>query len=247
MQWTDDGILLSVRRLGEASIIADVMTRSHGRHAGVVRGGRSRRLAPVLQPGNAVSVTWQARLAEQLGTYVVEGTELRAAAMMGSGAFLNGITCLACLVSLLPECDPHEAVYEALRIILQHLHRPELAGPLLVRFELQMLAELGFGLELSECAATGGTQELIYISPKSGRAVSRAAGEPYADRLLPLPGFLRGSDAAGLTAEQLLAGFAVTGYFLERRIMEPRGLLLPEARRAFRDLAVRQLGHFTEP
>ncbi len=235
MQWTDSGIILGVRRLGEAHVVLELMTREHGRHFGLVRGGRSRRLAATLQPGNGVTATWQARLDDQLGTYAVEGTELRAARFIGSAFSLYAINVLAVLLRLLPERDPHESLHEALHVIVEHLDAPSVAAPLIVRFELALLAELGFGLDLTQCAATGATQELSFVSPKSGRAVSRRAGEAYADRLLALPAFAREGFLAmddAVAPSDLRAGFALSGYFLERHVFGPRGMAMPDTRAA---------------
>lgn len=234
MQWTDEGIVLGTRRHGEASAIVELMTRGRGRHLGLVRGGAGSRLRPVLQPGNVVSATWRARLDEHLGHYAIEGLSLRAAAFLNAAHALYGVTHLAGLVRLLPERDPHPAVHAALDAALAGLGVPVVAGALAARFELQMLAELGFGLDLSCCAATGTTADLVYVSPKSGRAVSRAAGAPWHDRLLPMPAFLaQDIDIAAIDAADLAAGFALTGYFLARRVYEPRGLPPPAARAAF--------------
>lgn len=232
MEWSDDGIVLGVRRHGETSAIVELMTPSRGRHLGLVRGGISRKIKPYLQPGNSVRATWRARLDEHLGNYTIEGTILRADRVMASASASYCIQTLAGLLRLLPERDPHLALYEALCLITDHLEDPEIAAPLLVRFELQLLAELGFGLDLGECAATGEAEELVYVSPKSGRAVSRAAGEPWKTQLLVLPGFLNGH-AAGATMEDIIAGFALTEFFLVRRVLEPRGIAMPEARSSF--------------
>ncbi|MEY4092134.1 MAG: repair protein RecO, partial [Pseudomonadota bacterium] len=163
MEWQDDAIVIGVRRLGETDVILEAMTRAHGRHLGVVRGGRSRRLQPALQAGNAVSLSWRARLDEQLGQFVVEPMRMRAAAFMGQRRTLYALTTIASLVRLLPERDPHTSLYEALEIILDTMAQDDLAAPLLVRFEVALLAELGFGLDLSECAATGAKDNLIYV------------------------------------------------------------------------------------
>jgi DNA repair protein RecO (recombination protein O) len=232
MEWSDEGIVLGVRRHGETSAIVELMTPTRGRHLGLVRGGISRRIRPYLQPGNSVRATWRARLDEHLGNYTIEGTALRADRVMASASASYCIQTLAALLRLLPERDPHVALYDALCLIMDHLDEPGIAAPLLVRFELQLLAELGFGLDLGECAATGEAEELIYVSPKSGRAVSRAAGEPWKAQLLPLPGFLNGR-AAGATPEDILAGFSLTEFFLLRRVFEPRGIAVPEARASF--------------
>jgi DNA repair protein RecO (recombination protein O) len=232
MHWTDDGIVLGVKRHGETSGILELMTRAHGRHLGLVRGGFSARLKPVLQPGNSLSASWRARLDEHLGTYTVEPLALRAANFFASPHAAYGVTPLAALMRLLPERDPHAALHDALVAILDRLDDAGAAAPLVVRFELQLLAELGFGLDLATCAATSASDELDYVSPKSGRAVSRAAGLPYADRMLRLPAFLRETDARPV-GRDLADGFALTGFFLTRHVMEPRGLALAGERAHF--------------
>jgi DNA repair protein RecO (recombination protein O) len=231
MQWTDDGIVLGTRSHGESSVILELYTREHGRHLGLVRGGRSRRQQPVLQPGNTVHVTWFARLDEHLGNYTVEPAISRAARLMEGRAGVAGITHLAALARLMPEREVHGGLFEALELIADALPEVAVAAPLMVRFELEVLQELGFGLDLSECAATGATQDLVYVSPKSSRAVCREAGEAWKDKLLALPGFLTGSGVAE-TAD-IAAGFRLTGYFLSRHVFEPRGLAMPDAREAF--------------
>jgi DNA repair protein RecO (recombination protein O) len=233
MQWTDEGIVLGVKRHGEGSAILELMTREHGRHLGLVRGGAGSRLRPILQPGNRVAATWRARLDEHLGNYTVEGLELAAASFLAVAQAVYGVTHLGALCRLLPERDPHPQLYEALDEVLTGIIDARLAGPYVVRFELQLLSELGFGLDLGECAATGTTIELIYVSPKSGRAVSRAAGQPWQDKLLRLPGFLGETPAAEPSATDVTDGFAMTGFFLSRHVFEPRGLPLPDARASF--------------
>ena len=232
MQWTDEGIVLGVKRHGEASGILELMTREHGRHLGMVRGGFGTRLKPVLQPGNSVSATWRARLDEHLGNYTVEALNLRAASFFSASHAIYGVTHLAALMRLLPERDPHEALYGIFEGILDRLDDPVWAAPMVVRFELRVLAELGFGLDLTECAATGVAEDLTYVSPKSGRAVSRAAGIPYADRMLRLPAFLQDDDAPASGAD-LADGFALTGFFLSRHVLAPRGLELADERAHF--------------
>lgn len=234
MEWKDDGIVVGVRRHGESSVVLELMTREHGRHLGLVRGGRSSRLQPILQPGNGVEASWRARLDDHLGTYAVEGTHLRAAALMGSAPALYGLAHLGQLVRLLPERDPHPAVYEALDLVIGTLQEPRAAAALIVRFELAILAELGFGLDLSACAVTGAMEDLAFVSPKSGRAVSRAAAEPWAGRLLVLPPFLReGQGRAWPTRDDITAGFALTAHFFARHVEEQRGLPVHETRNAF--------------
>ncbi len=233
MEWRDEGLIIGLSRHGENAAIVELMTRDHGRHKGIVRGGRSQRMQPVLQPGNSVQCTWRARIEDQLGTFVVEPLQTRAAAIMSSGLALRGINLMGALLRLLPERDPHPALFETAQIIAAHLDDEAAAPALMVRLEMAVLAELGFGLDLSQCAATGVTQDLIYVSPKSGRAVSRDAGEPWKDRLLPLPAFLTGLHDSAPLAADIEAGFSLTGYFLERDVYLPRNLEVPPARRAF--------------
>ena len=241
MEWTDEGIVLGVRRHGEANAILEVITHAHGRHLGLVRGGAGARMRPVLQPGNAVRATWRARLDEHLGHYVVEGLRLRAAALLDVSHALYGVTHLAALCRLLPERDPHPLVYADLVAMLDRIDDPVVIAVAVARFELKLLAELGFGLDLDRCAATGEAGDLGYVSPKSGRAVSRRAGEPWHDRLLRLPAFLLDDASARPSAGELADGFAVTGFFLGRYVLEPRGLRLPEARERFIAAAMRPL------
>ena len=157
MEWTDEGIVLGVRRHGESSAIVELLTRGHGRHLGLVRGGSGSRMRPLLQPGNSVRAVWRARLDEHLGYYLIEGTQLRAGSLLASSHAVYGVTHLATLVRLLPERDPHEAVYEATSLIADALDDSALAPTLIARFEAQILAECGFQLDLSCCAATGTT------------------------------------------------------------------------------------------
>jgi len=238
MDWSDEGIFLSGKPLGEANMIAEILTFEHGRHLGLVRGGRSRRIRPVLQPGNLVRVTWRARLSEHLGGFNVEMMEAHGARALDDAPALAAIGTLAGLVKLLPERDPHSELYATTLHLLRSFAEPDIWPTLLVHWEFQLLAELGFGLDLSECAATGTVEELVFVSPRSGRAVSREAGTPYGDRLLPLPAFLLDASAP-LGPADIAAGFALTGFFLERDVLEPHGLKLPPARDRLLDLLAR--------
>jgi DNA repair protein RecO (recombination protein O) len=229
MDWSDEGIFLSAKPLGEANAIAEIFTLGHGRHLGLVRGGRSRRMRPLLQPGNLLRVTWRARLSEHLGGFNVELIEAHAARVLDDKLALAAIGSLAGLVRLLPERDPHPSLHAATLHILRSLDSPDAWSADLVRWELQLLQELGFGLDLSECAATGADRDLAYVSPRSGRAVSRDAGEPYGGKLLALPAFLL-DETAPASASDIVAGLALTGYFLERDVLAPHGLSLPQAR-----------------
>lgn len=232
MQWTDEGIVLGVRRHGEASAILELMTREHGRHLGMVRGGFGSRLKPVLQTGNSVSATWRARLDEHLGNYTVEPMRQRASDFFAAPHAIYGVTHLAAMMRLLPERDPHPGLFSVFEEVLDRLEDPGLSAPLVVRFELQLLGELGFGLDLAQCASTGATDDLVYVSPKSGRAVSRVAGEPWADRMLRLPAFLGDLETVP-SGRDLADGFALTGFFLSRHVLEPRGLALSDERAHF--------------
>jgi DNA repair protein RecO (recombination protein O) len=232
MQWTDDAIVLGVKRHGEANAIAELFTRAHGRHLGLVRGGFGSRMKPILQPGNSVAATWRARLDEHLGAYTVEPVRLRTASMFAAHHALFAVMHLAALARLLPERDPHGSIYEELEGILDRIDDAAAVACEVARFELRMLAELGVGLDLSSCAATGVTDELIYVSPKSGRAVSRDAGEAWRDKLFKLPIFLNDPNAVP-SGNDLADGFALTGHFLERLVLETRGLNMPEARTQF--------------
>ena len=232
MNWTDEAIVLSVRPHGETAVVAELLTREHGRHAGLVHGGHSRRLRPLLQTGNHVDVVWKSRLADQLGHYSVELRRGFAAEAMARAdpAGLAALSSLAMLARLLPERDPHPALFEISLFVLGFLDDASVWPALMVRWELALLAELGFGLDLGQCAATGSNDQLVYVSPKTGRAVSASAGEPYKDRLLALPGFLAGRAQGGVDLSNLAAGFALTGHFLESRALAPRNSSLPEVR-----------------
>lgn len=230
MNWSDEGVIISVRPHGETAAIVEVLTREHGRHAGLVHGGRSRRTRPVLQVGNHVAVTWKARVADHLGHMSVELIRSYAAVAMDDAATLAGLTSLCALARLMPERDPHPNLYEVTLFVLAYLDDASVWPALLARWEIALLDELGFGLDLARCAATGGNDDLIYVSPKTGRAVSASAGEPYRDRLLSLPAFLLPGRKASVAPGDVERAFALTAYFLEQRVLSPRGEELPEAR-----------------
>lgn len=242
MQWQDEGIILGTRKHGETSVILEAMTPRHGRHLGLVRGGRSKRMQPVLQAGNRVDLTWRARLDEHLGTFQAEPVALNAARLFNSAAAIYGLQLLAAHLRLLPERDPHSSLYDATKIIVDHLDDAQAAAELLARFELLILEELGFGLELSCCAATGTRDELIYVSPKSGQAVSRAAGQPWADKMLPLPAFLERGSRLRADADAIAEAFALSGYFLSRHVYDARGIERPEERAGFIAAACKAIG-----
>lgn len=238
MDFSDEGILISSKPLGEANTIAELLTAKHGRHLGLVRGGRSRKMRPLMQLGNRLSVTWRARLSDHLGGFNVEMLEPHAARVLDDQVALAAIGSLTGLAKHLPERDPHPQLYYGALEVLGALDEVKVWPALLVRWEMLLLQDLGFGLDLSECAATGTDADLIYVSPRSGRAVSRDAGQPYCDRLLKLPRFLLEYDAAPALSD-ILSGFTLTGHFFERDVLSPHGLTLPAARTRLIELLTR--------
>lgn len=241
MDWRDQGILLSTRRHGESAAIIDVFTKDHGRHAGVVRGGAGRKIAPVLQPGAQLDVAWRARLEDHIGTYLVEPLRSRAAAALSGRLALAGLNTVTALVAFcLPEREVHGALYQRTEQLLDLLGQDEIWPLAYLNWELQLLEETGFGLDLSSCAATGQTTGLIYVSPKSGRAVSKQGAGEWADRLLALPACLRGEGPA--PDDEIVQAFHTTGYFLMQRLAPALGNKpLPEARSRFVDTFIRTL------
>lgn len=231
MQWTSNGLLIGVRRHGETSVIAEVMAAAHGRTQGLIRGGRSSKLAATLQPGNTVQVTWRARLAEHLGTFTVELVDARAADLIADRTRLYACQLLCDHLRLLPERDPHDRLL-GLAVDALDDGKDRLAlGAELARFELALLDELGFGLDLSACAVTGQTTDLTHVSPKSGRAASREAAAPYRDRLLRLPPFLIAGAAAPASSD-LADAFRLTGHFLHMHVWDARQIETPPMRDA---------------
>jgi DNA repair protein RecO (recombination protein O) len=229
VQWQDEGLVLAVRRHGESSAVASLLTRAHGRHAGLVRGGTGRTARPVWQPGNRLQIAWRARLPEQLGSFTGELLTPTAAFLLDDPGRLAGVSSACALLdATLPERDPHPGLYDALLEWLDELVHGGTWREDYVRFELALLADLGFGLDLSACAVTGATDDLAFVSPKSGRAVSRAGAGAYAPRLLPLPPFLTGRQPADLA--QVQDGLRLTGAFLRRHIFDASERPMPAAR-----------------
>ncbi|MCV6547487.1 MAG: DNA repair protein RecO [Cohaesibacter sp.] len=234
MEWTSEAIILGTRSHGERAVILEVMTAQYGRHLGVVRSGRSKQMQPVLQIGNSVQVTWKARIESHLGQFTVEPVRSRAAQLMETPLGTYGIQFLTELLRLLPERDPHPYLHQALSVIVDEFTEADIAAELMIRFELALLAELGFGLELQSCAATGKNDDLAYVSPKSGRAICRDAGRPYHDRLLALPHFLLGQGTGNrLAFSEIEKGFHLTDFFLKRYIYQPREQSEPAMRESF--------------
>lgn len=231
MDWRDDAIVLGLKAFGENGAILEALTRAHGRHLGLVRGATSKRLKGALEPGNVLKVHWRARLDEQLGAYTVEPEQARAQQFFHDGLKLAGLAaaCAICAASL-PERENHARVFDALDALLEATAAKTSPAWVedYVRFEIMLLEDLGFGLDLATCAATGARDNLVYVSPKTGRAVGKAAGAPYRDKLLALPNFLTPEDGAP-DAKDLVDGMALTRFFLERMTLE-HGVVLPPAR-----------------
>ena len=242
MEWCDEGLLLSSRRHGESSVIIEVLTAGHGRHAGLVQGGASRRLAPVLQPGAQLDLTWRARLDDHLGTYRVEPLQTRASALMAERPRLAAFNAMSALIlALVPDRAPDPVLYDLTMGLTGTLaDRESTATDQAAHYaawELGLLATLGFRLDLSECAATGSGEDLIWVSPKSGRAVSRRGAAGWEDRLLALPPFLKGGVPTQKDAE---AALRLTGHFLTHWVLPATNLThLPEARARLIDLVGR--------
>lgn len=231
MDWNDHGIVLSARRHGESSMILSILTEAHGRHAGLMHGGQSRRRRGVLEPGNLVAATWRARLEEHLGTYTVELVTGYAARILDHADRLSALTAIcAMLDTSLAERELHPGLFGDTLQLIDGLEREDFAARY-VRWEIDLLSELGYGLDLSSCAATGVVDDLIYVSPRSGQAVSRDAGAPYRDKLLPLPDFLKGEGQPN--AGDVLDGLRLAGYFLDRHVLLPQDRRLPDARERF--------------
>lgn len=235
MEWTDEAFVLAARPHGEGAAVVQLLTRAHGRHAGLVHGGASASKRAVVEPGNRVQATWRGRLPEHLGRLAVEVERPYAAMFMDDPRRLAALA-TACAIgeAALPEREPHPALFRATEALLDALSSTgdEVWPAVYIRWELGLLGELGFGLDLSSCAATGQADDLVYVSPRSGRAVSREAGAPYADKLLVLPGYLAPSSrgGGGVSPGDIGDGLRLTGYFLARHVFDPLNRPLPAAR-----------------
>ena len=245
MEWSGSGIILGTRRHGESSVIVELFTPDRGRHLGLVRGGRGKRLRAILQPGNRVVATWRARLEDHLGQYTMEPDRLDAASFMADPLRLSALNTLDELVRLLPERDPHQFLFDGYVHILDCILNETFWIQDYIRWELQLLQDLGFGLDLTSCAATETTENLVYVSPKSGRAVSAEAGEPYKDKLFHLPQFLIQDQPSIPSWNEFDAGLRLAGYFYARHIYEPRKVVAPESReRMIRLLEKKNSSHY---
>ncbi len=233
MEWREEGLLLAVRRHGESAAIIEVLTEGHGRHAGIVRGGGSRKMAAILQPGAQLDATWRARLEDHLGTFTIEPLKSRAH-LMSDKLTLAGLNALTALLSYaLPEREAHATLYRQTVTVLDMMEG-EFWPLAYLRWELSLLDELGFGLDLSRCAVTGAETDLTYISPKSGRAVATGGAGDWADKLLPLSPALTGKSADPV---DIAAGLKVTGHFLLTRLAPALGAKpIPQARQRLVEL-----------
>ena len=241
MEWRDHGILLSCRRHGETAAIIDVFTEDHGRHAGIVHGGASRKKAPVLQPGAQLDLLWRARLEDHLGSYQAEPLRSRVAAALSGRLALAGLNAVTGLLGFcLPERAPYRDLYRQTEQLLDLLGQDDLWPLAYLKWEMTLLETMGFGLDLSACAVSGRNEDLAYISPKTGRAVSRQDAGQWVNRLLPLPPVLRGEGTG--PDHEVAQGLRTTGYFLEMHLAPSLGNRpLPEARGRFMDAFARRL------
>ena len=241
ISWRDDAILLNTKPLGENSVIIDVFSPEQGKCSGVVRGGTSRKMTPILQPGAQLSVAWKARLEEHLGAFTAELSRSRTAQVMQDRLALAGLNAVCgLLVLVLPEREPHLPLYERTTRLLDLLGDSELWPLAYLRWEQALLGELGFALDLSACAVTGATSDLIYVSPKSGRAVCRDGAGDWADRLLPLTPVLAGEGDAEI--DDILEALGTTGFFIEHKLVKGLGdRPMPVARERLLD-AIRRYG-----
>jgi len=243
MQWADTGFVLGTRRHGESALIVELLTRERGRHAGLVRGGQSPRRRALLQPGNEVAASWRGRLAEHLGTLDCELLQAHAARFLDDPERLAALNAaVALLIAALPEREPHPDCHASFAMLLRAFESKAAStvdwARAYVVWECDLLAAVGFGLDLARCAVSGTNQDLAYVSPRTGRAVSRETGVPYKDKLLSLPRFLWRPDAPADPAD-IVAGLTLTRHFLRYHLLEPHGVRLPEARERLFDRVLR--------
>ncbi|ABC22649.1 DNA repair protein RecO [Rhodospirillum rubrum F11] len=239
IEWSDRGIVLAARPHGEDGVIVSLLSAGHGRHSGIVRGGRGKRLRAALQPGSLVQATWKARLEDHLGSLVVELLAGVAGGLLDDRDRLAALAAACALAeTVLPERAPQADVYDATLALLDALAEGGEGTPLVwagafVRWEIGLLAALGFGLDLSCCAVSGECGDLAYVSPRSGRAVGREAGAPWQARLLALPAFLLSPAEVPANAQAVGDGLRLSGYFLEGHVLAPQGRGLPASRQRF--------------
>lgn len=230
MDFLDDAFVLSARPHGDTGVVAELLTEAHGRRAAYVAGGASRRMKPFLQAGARVAVDYRARTSDHLGSARLEPVGEGPSALFDDPLALTGLAAAAAVAQgALPEREPHPGAFLAFEALMGAFVLPDVWPAVFVRFEAGLLEDLGFGLDLSRCAVTGVMDDLVWVSPRTGRAVSRDAGAPYADKLLTLPPFLLGAQA-GLRDGDVGAGLDLTGHFLEQFVFHPLDKPLPPAR-----------------
>jgi DNA repair protein RecO (recombination protein O) len=230
MEFHEEAFVLSARAHGDTGVVADLLTETHGRHAAYVAGGASRKMKPFLQPGSRVIADYRARTSDHLGSARLEAVGEGSSALFDDPLALTGLAAATAVTQgALPEREAHPGAFLAFEALMGAFQIPEVWPAIFVRFEAGLLEDLGFGLDLSRCAATGTMDDLIYVSPRTGRAVSREAGAPYADKMLKLPPFMLGAQA-GLGEGDVGAGLDLTGHFLEQFVFNPQNKPLPPAR-----------------
>ena len=245
MEWQEEGIVLSAARYGESDALLEVMTRGHGRYRGYVKGGSGKRQRASLQPGNRLSLTWRSRLQENLGRFTAELIHSPLGSLISNGPRLSALTAFTAVISSsIPEREQHVGVFDTLEAVVTILEHDKadliMLGAALAKLELGILSELGYGLDLKSCAATGCSDDLVYVSPKSARAVSRPAGEPYKDRLLALPDFIVTEGQENVSLDDVLKGLKLTAYFLDRHVWVSHGKGQPPGRERFTASLTRQ-------
>ncbi len=240
MDWVDRGIVLSARPYGEGSAVVNILCAEQGRHAGLLRGAQSNRQRGVAEPGTRVQAQWRARLADHLGTWALEADRHFASDLLDEPLRLSGLQAVCTLAdAALPEREAHADVYYATEALLEAFGG-EFWAAVLVMWEVKLLESLGFGLDMTRCAATGAKTNLTYVSPKSGCAVSEEGAGPYKERLLPLPGFLIGKGTG--EPPEIVAGLRLTGHFLQRHVFDVTNKPLPAARLRFAESYSRYAG-----
>jgi len=230
MKFHEEAYVLSARSHGDTGVVVDLLTETHGRHAAYVAGGASRRMKPFLQAGARVIADYRARTSDHLGSARLEPVGEGPSALFDDGLALTGLAAAAAVAQgALPEREPHPGAFLAFEALMAAFQIPDVWPAIFVRFEAGLLDDLGFGLDLSRCAVTGAMDDLIWVSPRTGRAVSAEAGAPYADKLLKLPPFMLGAQA-GLVEGDVGSGLDLTGHFLEQFVFHPQNRPIPEAR-----------------
>ena len=229
-EFHEEAFVLSARSHGDTGVVVDLLTETNGRHAAYVAGGASRKMKPFLQAGARVIADYRARTSDHLGSARLEAVGEGPSALFDDPLALTGLAAAAAVAQgALPEREPHPGAFLAFEALMGAFIIPEVWPAIFVRFEAGLLEDLGFGLDLSRCAATGTMDDLIYVSPRTGRAVSREAGAPYADKMLALPPFMLGAQA-GLGEGDVGAGLELTGHFLEQFVFHPQNRPIPPAR-----------------